>query len=85
MEEILKAILNLDLSKNSQLQSDTDQDEIDVGMKENLTKKEALDFIKNEFKKWNGRQNSLKDSSQREHAQKMLDALARLRKKYEDR
>ena len=80
-----KAILNLDLSKNSQLQSDTDQDEIDVGMKENLTKKEALDFIKNEFKKWNGRLNSLKDSSQREHAQKMLDALARLRKKYEDR
>lgn len=80
-----KAILNLDLSKNSQLQSDTDQDEIDVGMKEKLTKKEALDFIKNEFKKWNGRLNSLKDSSQREHAQKMLDALARLRKKYEDR
>ena len=75
-----KAILNLDLSKNSQLQSDTDQDEIDVGMKEKLTKKEALDFIKNEFKKWNGRLNSLKDSSQREHAQKMLDALARLRK-----
>ena len=36
-----KAILNLDLSKNSQLQSDTDQDEIDVGMKEKLTKRSS--------------------------------------------
>ena len=41
-----KAILNLDLSKNSQLQSDTDQDEIDVGMKEKLTKKKLSILLK---------------------------------------
>jgi hypothetical protein len=48
-----------------------------------LTKDEALQFIKKEYRKWNGRLNTLSPGNERDNAQRMLDALARLREKYE--
>ena len=60
-------------------------DESLLGMKTDLSNKEALTFIKKEYRKWNGRLNSLNAGNERDNAQRMLDALARLRKKYESK
>ena len=58
-------------------------DESLIGMDIDLTKDEALQFIKKEYRKWNGRLNTLSPGNERNNAQRMLDALARLREKYE--
>ena len=58
-------------------------DESLIGMDIDLTKDEALQFIKKEYRKWNGRLNTLSPGNERDNAQRMLDALARLREKYE--
>lgn len=58
-------------------------DESLIGMDTDLTKDEALQFIKKEYRKWNGRLNTLSPGNERDNAQRMLDALARLREKYE--
>lgn len=58
-------------------------DESLIGMDIDLTKDEALQFIKKEYRKWNGRLNTLNPGNERDNAQRMLDALARLREKYE--
>jgi uncharacterized tellurite resistance protein B-like protein len=58
-------------------------DESLIGMDIDLTKDEALEFIKKEYRKWNGRLNTLSPGNERDNAQRMLDALARLREKYE--
>ena len=58
-------------------------DESLTGMDIDLTKDEALQFIKKEYRKWNGRLNTLSPGNERDNAQRMLDALARLREKYE--
>ena len=56
-----------------------------LSMKLDLSKDEALIFIKKEYRKWNGRLNTLNSGNERDNAQRMLDALARLRKKYENK
>ena len=58
-------------------------DELLVSMNTDLTKDEALRFIKKEYRKWNGRLNTIEQGKERDNAQRMLDALARLREKYE--
>ena len=58
-------------------------DESFVGMNPNLSKADALAIINKKYRTWNGRLNTLNAGNQRDHAQKMLDTLARLRKKYE--
>ncbi len=58
-------------------------DESLIGMDIDLTKDEALQFIKKEYRKWNGRLNTISPGNERDNAQRMLDALARLREKYE--
>ena len=60
-------------------------DESIVGMDENLDKEEALSIIKKEYRKWNGRLNALDAGKERGNAQRMLDAIARLRTKYESK
>ena len=60
-------------------------DESILGLSEEATKDEALAFIKKEYRKWNGRLNSLDAGTERDNAQQMLNALARLRKKYEQK
>jgi len=58
-------------------------DESIVGLKKNLSNEDAIRFIKKEYRKWNGRLNSLKPGNERDNAQRLLDTLARLRTKYE--
>jgi len=58
-------------------------DESIVGLKKSLSNEDALKFIKKEYRKWNGRLNSLESGNERNNAQRLLDILARLRTKYE--
>ena len=58
-------------------------DESIVGLKKNLSNEDALKFIRKEYRKWNGRLNTLKPGNERDNAQRLLDTLARLRTKYE--
>lgn len=58
-------------------------DESIVGLKKNLSNEDAIKFIKKEYRKWNGRLNTLKPGNERDNAQRLLDTLARLRTKYE--
>ena len=60
-------------------------DESIVGLDKNLSNEDALKFIKKEYRKWNGRLNSLNPGNERDNAQRLLDTLARLRKKYEEK
>ena len=60
-------------------------DESMVGLDKNLSNEDALKFIKKEYRKWNGRLNSLNSGNERDNAQRLLDTLARLRKKYEEK
>ncbi len=79
----LKEKTLIDINLDTTLQGDSAADETIVGMDKNLSKDEALKFINREFKKWNGRLNSLEAGKKRDNAQLMLDTLSRLRKKYE--
>ena len=47
------------------------------------TPKEIMKTINMQYRKWNGRLNSLSPGVERENAQQMLDLLATLRRKYE--
>ncbi|MBH37296.1 MAG: hypothetical protein CMD89_05250 [Gammaproteobacteria bacterium] len=76
-----KALVKIDSNAASQGQNASD--EAIVGLSASFSKEESLKFINKEFKKWNGRLNSLDSGNERDNAQLMLDALARLRKKYE--
>ena len=75
-----KALVEIITNKSS-VNSATDESL--VGMNSNLSNEEALKFIKKEYRTWNGRLNSLESGNKRDNAQKMLDALARLREKYQ--
>ena len=72
---------NIDITLPSGNQAASD--ESFVGMDPNLSKPDALAFISKEYRKWNSRLNTLNAGNQRDHAQKMLDTLAKLRKKHE--
>ena len=76
-----KTLVNIQTKPSSGGQSASDESLI--GMDTDLTKDEALQFIKKEYRKWNGRLNTLSPGNERDNAQRMLDALARLREKYE--
>jgi len=53
-----------------------------LGIDQNWSKDQVLLHLSKEFAKWNGRIQALEDHSEKEKAQKMLDAIAILRKKY---
>lgn len=78
-----KALVKMD-TKNIE-GGESASDESLLSMKLDLSKDEALIFIKKEYRKWNGRLNTLNAGNERDNAQRMLDALARLRKKYENK
>ena len=78
-----KALVKID-TKNIE-GGESASDESLLSMKLDLSKDEALIFIKKEYRKWNGRLNTLNSGKERDNAQRMLDALARLRKKYENK
>jgi tellurite resistance protein len=78
-----KALVKID-TKNIE-GGESASDESLLSMKLDLSKDEALIFIKKEYRKWNGRLNTLNAGNERDNAQRMLDALARLRKKYENK
>ena len=63
--------------------SESASDESIIGLNESLSKEDKLKFINQEYKKWNGRLNSLSTDDKRDNAQRMLDVLSRLRRKYE--
>ena len=63
--------------------SESASDESIIGLNESLSKEDKLKFINKEYKKWNGRLNSLSTGDKRDNAQRMLDVLSRLRRKYE--
>jgi len=76
-----KALVRIVTKPSSTGQSATD--ESIVGLKKGLSNEDTLKFIKKEYRKWNGRLNILKPGNERDNAQRFLDTLARLRKKYE--
>ena len=63
--------------------SESASDESIIGLNESLSKEDKLKFNNKEYKKWNGRLNSLSTGDKRDNAQRMLDVLSRLRRKYE--
>ncbi len=56
--------------------------EIMLGIDEGWTKEEILVHLNKEFAKWNGRIQALENEDEKNKAQKMLDAIAKARKKY---
>ena len=78
-----KALIKID-TKNIK-GGESASDESLLSMKLDLSKDEALIFIKKEYRKWNGRLNTLNAGNERDNTQRILDALARLRKKYENK
>jgi len=72
-----KSFLNMktDLETSSSL-------EIMLGIDEGWTKEEVLVHLNKEFAKWNGRIQALENEDEKNKAQKMLDAIAKARKKY---
>ena len=75
-----KTMISIDTKLSS---SDSTSDEALIVLNMNLNKEDSLAFVKKEFIKWNGRLNSLQAGNERDNAQRMLDALARLKKKHE--
>lgn len=63
--------------------SESASDESLIGLDESLSKENKLKFINKEYKKWNGRLNSLSTGEKKENAQRMLEVLSKLRRKYE--
>ena len=65
---------------------DDDDDDIDVegllGIDPTWSNKKIRAHLGKEFTKWNGRMNSLSEGAERQSAQKMLDLIAKTRKKY---
>ena len=53
-----------------------------LGIDPTWSNKKILAHLGKEFAKWNGRMNSLPEGKERENAQKMLDRIAEIRKKY---
>jgi len=73
------------INTNPISKSHSASDESIVGLSNGLSDEEALKFIKTEYRKWNGRLNTVSAGTERENAQLILDALGRLRKKYEQK
>ena len=69
----------LDLSKSGQLIMNSDEV---LGIDPEWDDQQTLKYLRQEFKKWNARINSLPSGPEKEHAQMMLDAIAKARKKY---
>lgn len=53
-----------------------------LGIDPSWDKEQTLSHLRREFAKWNGRIQALEDPSEKDKAQKMLDAIATARKKY---
>ena len=53
-----------------------------LGIDPTWSKKRIEEHLGKEFAKWNGRMNSLPEGEERDNAQKMLDLIAKTRKKY---
>ena len=53
-----------------------------LGIDPSWDKEKINAHIISQYSKWNGRLNSLLEGTERENAQKMLDLIAELRKKY---
>lgn len=78
-----KTLIKIDIKTSNTAHSASDESV--VGLKEGLSNEDALKFIKKEYRKWNGRFTTLSPGNERDNAQRLLDALARLRKKYEQK
>jgi tellurite resistance protein len=50
-----------------------------IGLQEGWTKEEKMSFLRDEYKKWSNRLNSLPEGNERNAAQSMLDNIATLR------
>jgi len=65
---------------------DTKTSDLDVegllGINSSLSNEEIKVHLRKEFKKWNNRLNTLSEGDERDNAQKMLDLIAKARKKY---
>ena len=81
MEEVerRKDAVTLNLEVN---ESDEDDLETFVGLKEEWSISQKKLHLSKEFQKWNNRMNALDSGVEREKAQQILDAIAKLRKKY---
>ena len=81
MEEVERrrdaVTLNLEVNE-----SDEDDLETFVGLKEEWSISQKKLHLSKEFQKWNNRMNALDSGVEREKAQQILDAIAKLRKKY---
>ncbi len=53
-----------------------------LGIDPSWSKEQILSHLRREFSKWNGRIQALEDPSEKDKAQRMLDAIAAARKKY---
>jgi tellurite resistance protein len=53
-----------------------------LGIDPSWSKEQILSHLRREFSKWNGRIQALEDPTEKDKAQKMLDAIAAARKKY---
>lgn len=73
-----RAILNLDMTNDATL----DIEDL-LGIQKNWDNTRKKRHLREQFQKWNNRLNILTAGSERDNAQRMLDATAEARKKYE--
>lgn len=69
------------ISLQSSAQDNTSMETL-LGIKPEWSSSEIKSHLRNAFKKWNGRTQSLTDETEKQQAQKMLDLIAEARNKY---